>query len=55
MVKHILDQHEILLKQMSKVVKKAEAAGDEGTIDMIGGYIGSIEKVSWMLDAWTKE
>ncbi len=55
MVKHILNQHEILLKQMKKVVKKAEAAGDEGTIDMIGGYIGSIEKVSWMLDAWTKE
>ena len=55
MVKNILDQHETLLKQMSKVVKVAEAGGDEGTIDMIGGYIGEIEKVSWMLDAWTKE
>lgn len=55
MVKNILEQHEAILKQMSKVVKKAEAAGDEGTIDMIGGYIGEIEKVSWMLDAWSKE
>ena len=55
MVDHILNQHEMLLKQMNKVIKKAEAGGDEGTIDMIGGYIGEIEKVSWMLDAWSKE
>ncbi|WP_396632794.1 Dps family protein [Maribacter sp. R86514] len=55
MVKNILDQHETLLKQMNKVIKKAEDGGDEGTIDMMGGYIGEIEKVSWMLDAWTKE
>ena len=55
MVDHILHQHELLLKQMNKVVKKAEAGGDEGTIDMIGAYIGGIEKVSWMLDAWTKD
>lgn len=25
---------------------------DEGTIDMIGGFLESIEKKSWMLDAW---
>ncbi|TLP75720.1 Dps family protein [Maribacter sp. ACAM166] len=55
MVDNILNQHEVLLKQMTKVVKKAEEAGDEGTIDMIGAYIGEIEKVSWMLDAWTKD
>ena len=55
MVERILTDHEIILKQMSKVVKKAEDAGDEGTIDMLGGYIASLEKVSWMLDAWTKD
>jgi starvation-inducible DNA-binding protein len=55
MVGYVLDNHEEILKQMSKVVEKAEDAGDEGTIDMMGGYIGSLEKVSWMLDAWTKE
>lgn len=55
MVEHILDQHQQLLKQMNKVVKKAEPAGDEGTIDMIGAYIGELEKVSWMLDAWLKD
>ena len=55
MVEHILDQHQQLLKQMNKVVKKAEPAGDEGTIDMMGAYIGELEKVSWMVDAWLKD
>lgn len=55
MVTQILADHQQLLQQMTKVVKKAEEAGDEGTVDMIGGYIGSLEKVSWMLDAWLKE
>ncbi|MDC6389027.1 DNA starvation/stationary phase protection protein [Maribacter sp. PR1] len=55
MVEHILTNHELILKQMSKVVKKAEEADDEGTIDMMGGYIASLEKVSWMLDAWSKD
>lgn len=55
MVEHILTDHESILKQMNKVVKKADDAGDEGTIDMMGGYIASLEKVSWMLDAWLKD
>jgi starvation-inducible DNA-binding protein len=55
MVDQILNQHELLLKQMKKVVKIADAGGDEGTIDLIGAYIRELEKVSWMLDAWTKD
>ena len=53
MVEILLDDHGKLLKQMRTVVEKADAAGDEGTIDMIGGFIGHLEKVSWMLDAWS--
>src|SRR5690606_17279178 len=53
MVKKLLADHGLLLKQMRTVIETAEAADDEGTIDMIGSYIGHIEKVSWMLDAWT--
>ena len=53
MVEILLDDHGKLLKQMRTVVEKADAAGDEGTIDMIGVFIGHIEKISWMLDAWT--
>lgn len=52
MVKILLEDHGKLLQQMRKVIDAAEKADDEGTIDMIGGYIGHIEKISWMLDAW---
>ena len=55
MVSTILDNHSVLLKQMSKVVEKAENANDEGTIDLIGAYIRELEKSSWMLDAFRKE
>jgi len=55
MVNGILKDHETILRQMSKVIDKAENAGDEGTIDMIGAYIGNLEKVSWMLNAWSKD
>lgn len=53
MVKKLLADHGKLLTQMRKVVDTAEKADDEGTIDMIGAYIGHIEKISWMLDAWS--
>ncbi|CAM1347769.1 Dps family protein [Tenacibaculum crassostreae] len=54
MVYILLDDHKTLLKQMSEVIKKAEEASDEGTLDMMGSYIASLEKTSWMLNAWTK-
>lgn len=54
MVEETLFAHGILLKQMSKVVKKATDISDEGTIDLIGTYIGELEKSSWMLNAWSK-
>ncbi len=52
MVKILLDDHGKILRQMSKVVETAEENADEGTIDLIGGYIRELEKTSWMLDAW---
>jgi len=55
MVKETLNDHKILLKQMSAVIEKAEAVSDEGTIDLIGAYIRELEKTSWMLNAWTKD
>ncbi|EAS19761.1 DNA starvation/stationary phase protection protein [Nonlabens mediterrranea] len=52
MVNTLLDDHGTLIKQMRKVVDKADQADDEGTIDLIGAYIRELEKTSWMLDAW---
>lgn len=52
MIEALLKDHGLLLKQMRKVTKVADTAGDEGTIDLIGAYIRELEKTSWMLDAW---
>ena len=55
MVDETLNDHKLLLKQMGKVIEKAEAISDEGTIDLIGAYIRELEKSSWMLNAWSKK
>ena len=52
MVNELIEDHKLLLQQMSNVLAKAGNAKDEGTIDLIGGYIRELEKSSWMLDAW---
>lgn len=52
MVDKILEDHEILISNMRDVISSADEANDEGTIDMIGGFLEQLEKRSWMLDAW---
>jgi len=55
MVEMLISDHKKILEQMSDVLEKAEKAGDEGTIDLIGAYIRELEKTSWMLNAWFKK
>lgn len=52
MVRDLLENHKILIENLRKTIKSADEAGDEGTIDMIGGFLENLEKSSWMLDAW---
>tara|TARA_B100000700_G_scaffold183399_1_gene202289 strand:- start:930 stop:1430 length:501 start_codon:yes stop_codon:yes gene_type:complete len=52
MIEQLIKDHGVILSQMRKVIKAADAAGDEGTIDLVGAYIRELEKTSWMLDAW---
>ncbi|MEM7574234.1 MAG: DNA starvation/stationary phase protection protein [Bacteroidota bacterium] len=52
MVEKILDNHRTLIKSMRAAIKAAGEIDDEGTIDMVGGFLGELEKKSWMLDAW---
>lgn len=52
MIDATLECHKVLIKIMRKVISNAGDATDEGTIDMIGGFLGDLEKKSWMLDAW---
>ena len=52
MVKTTLENHKELIQCMRNTLTAADEAGDEGTIDMIGGFLSAMEKKSWMLDAW---
>lgn len=52
MVDNILLGHKELINDMRRVIEAAGECGDEATIDLIGGFLSNIEKVSWMLDAW---
>jgi len=53
MVKNILGNHKILISNMRSILKVAGDNKDEGTVDMISGFMSSLEKNSWMLDAWS--
>ena len=55
MVQSVLNDHSILIKQMSSTLNTAQDASDEGTIDLVGAYIREFEKNSWMLDAWSRK
>ena len=55
MVSELIKDHSKILTQMRVVISHAQNAGDEGTLDMMGGYIRELEKYSWMLSAWNKE
>lgn len=54
MVAELIKDHKTILTQMGIVIKHAEEAGDEGTIDLIGAYVRELEKATWMLNAWSK-
>lgn len=52
MIETILENHKVIIGCMRQTIKLAADAHDEGTIDLIGGFLGDMEKRSWMLDAW---
>src|SRR5690606_18324120 len=44
MIDTLIKDHSVLLKQLREVAVAATDAEDEGTIDLIGGYIRELEK-----------
>lgn len=52
MVEFVLQDHKALIENMRSVIENAGKASDEGTIDLIAGFLATLEKKSWMLDAW---
>jgi starvation-inducible DNA-binding protein len=55
MVLTILENHRILIKDMRETLAAADTSKDEGTTDLIGGFLSELEKKSWMFNAWVKE
>ena len=52
MVEALLYNHAQLIERMRTILKHADEISDEGTLDMIAGFLADIEKKSWMLDSW---
>lgn len=52
MVETLLENHQKVILSLRRVIRAADDAGDEGTIDLAGGFLRNLEKKSWMLDAW---
>ena len=51
-VESILNDHYLLLRNMRKVLRTAEVAGDDGTMDLISAMMRYTEQKSWMFDSW---
>lgn len=55
MVDEILRDNTILVNQLKIVIEEAGNANDDGTLDIVGTYIKDLEKLSWMLEAYSKK
>lgn len=51
-VELVLSGLDVLVEKEREALKIAEEGGDEGTVDMLGGYIAEYEKYGWMFNAW---
>jgi starvation-inducible DNA-binding protein len=54
MVAQLVDGHEIAAATARDTIKAADAAGDEGTADMVTGRLKDHEKTAWMLRSLLK-
>lgn len=53
-VKELLDELHVLLKNERDIIALAAENGDDGTVDLMTGYISGQEKTIWMLNAFMK-
>lgn len=53
-VRELLNELRELLKNERKILEFAADNGDEGTVDLMNGYITAQEKLIWMLNASLK-
>ena len=53
-IKEVLDALLVLLKQEREIAALAAENNDDGTVDLMTGYISGQEKTIWMLNAFLK-
>jgi len=53
-IKELLSEVSILLEQERAILKLAAENGDDGTVDLMTGYISGQEKLVWMFNAVLK-
>jgi starvation-inducible DNA-binding protein len=53
-VKEVIAGLLVLLRQERDIASFADENGDEGTVDLVTGYISEQEKMIWMLNAFLK-
>ena len=54
MVEAIVNGHNVLIENLRDVLKEAEEANDEGTLDIFTAYIQELEKENWMFKSYLK-
>lgn len=51
-VTQMLDAMKVLIEQERKIIELADEAGDEGTSDIVTGFLKDQEKLTWMMCAY---
>lgn len=54
MVKSVVDDFNLISKEVAETIKLAQDLGDEATVDMLIGITASLQKHVWMLTAYLK-
>lgn len=55
MCRQLVADHETIIQALRKAVEKADQLGDEGTADILTGFMESHTKMAWMLRATAAE
>lgn len=55
MMKIVLEDQLQLIVKMRELIGVCSEAGDEGSVDLMGGMLSSLEKQAWMVRSWLNQ
>ncbi len=53
-VKHVVSSLQALVKKEKSIIETASEEGDEGTVDLLTGFVSGREKMIWMYNSFLK-